>query len=593
MVTSGLTDVLKDDEWGYNITNKKVYFKRGGKESLESFDMNQNTLYKYNDEFYKWNGTDLVSWNISLLRKLLTDSDGMSWEDYPSLGGTVNSTSVGSPTGGSHKIIGVKDGQKIVVKGSTNGANYYVFVKSIDLFNPNFDLVEGVTSRITIPSNSIVNIEVPSDAKYFVICHFYGDSDRTPQSLIIDNFDLIVGTKSYITDLNKSVSKLESDISNSSSVVRTKIVDFANTLTMWYYNTSVGVGKVATKMQSETLGTVLVRIKQGDVVTTNSEIDSSSVRQWCIMKDDLTITKILPKFSEYVVTEQDILDGGTIMAIPCRVTEQVAPLYVRRTRNVVGNNKYGNKTVILLGDSQVGQCQGLEDVIEEKIGNRVINAGFGGCRWSWRTTSGTSDWDKFCAIGVADAIVSGEFASLYEAVDRLVAGGSNVSYYKRALDGLSSLEFGNGEDIIITIAYGGNDHSSSASLGAADSTDKETLYGAMNYVIDSLVKAYPMIDIRVLCPTYVAYTFEKDENNRKVVTEDSDVRKIGEYTRQEYAELLLDHAKRKKVPTYDMYNRGGRNKNNIYILTPDGIHPNTELGVKHTANRYLRILDSF
>ena len=586
IVTAGLTGLLKDGEWGYNKTTKLVYYKREGKTSLESYEMNSNILYKYNEELYKWNGTTLIPWNISILRNGIADNFGLSWDSIPSLDRVIGTTSLGSEGGGSHKIIQVKGGQEITIKGSPNGANYYVFVKSVDLFSTSYDLVDSITQRVTIAASSEKNIIVPEDAKYLMICHYYNESDRSPKAFVIDGYDLMIGAKAYITDLIKSA--------ESGHKQKTKVVDLAETLTMWYYNTSVGVGGMATKIQSETLGTVLVRIKQGDIVATNSEIDSSGVRQWCIMKDDLTITKILPKFSEYTVSEQDVLDGGTIMAIPCRVTEQVASLYVRRTRIVVGDNTYNDKTIILMGDSQVGQCQGLEDVIEGEIGNRVINAGFGGCRWSWRTSNGSNAFDAFSAIGVADAMTNKDYTPLYSAYELLISQGeTGRAYYKRALDALSSIDFGNGENIIVTIAYGGNDHSASTPLGEIDSANKETLYGAMNYVIDSLVRTFPMIDIRVLCPTYVAYTYEKDENNRKIVTEDSDVRKIGEYTRQEYAELLLEHAKRKKVSTYDLYNRGGRNKDNIYILTTDGIHPNTELGVKHTANKYLRILDSF
>ena len=183
---------------------------------------------------------------------------------------------------------------------------------------------------------------------------------------------------------------------------------------------------------------------------------------------------------------------------------------------------------------------------------------------------------------------------MYSAYETLMSmGETGRAYYKKAIDALSELDFSNSSEYIITIAYGGNDSSSSVPLGEVDSMDKRTLYGSMNYVIKTLLQKYPDIDVRIVTPTYVSYSKEKDESGNYVSTEDSDSRLIGEYTRREYCKKIYEHALELKIPAYDMYNRGGRNKYNIYSFTVDGIHPTTELAIKDTANRYLCILSTF
>ncbi|MBR6517642.1 MAG: SGNH/GDSL hydrolase family protein [Bacilli bacterium] len=576
-VGSSLSNIMKANEWGYNSTTKKVYFRREDDSQLEGgYDMNVNTLYKYGEDFFRWDGNELVKWGIPMLTKSLTDHEILSWSYSLSLEGNVGEIKIDKIENSSHKIIKVKPTQTISILGNDDLNNYYVFVKSYKL-GYEFDFVEGMSSRQTIKASTQYNIVVPSDANYMVIGHLYNGTDRTPKSFKIDGYDYIKGIKGYAS-ATEGINLTE------------KVDELANTIRMEYFNTNSGIGTKAKKMTSDTLGTVIVRIKEGDVITTNSEIDSSGVRMWCVLKDDYTIVKMLEKFESYTVSSEDITMGGTFIAITCRVTEQIVPLSVIRKRIIVSNPKFNDKTIILLGDSQIAQCSGIDDIIESITNNKVINAGFGGCRYSWRTTNGTSPFDAFTAIGVIDAITTGDFSNMYSAYDNLIASGdTSRSYYKKAIDELSSLDFGNPSKYIITIAYGGNDSSNNVPLGEIDSMDKQTLYGAMNYAISTLINKYPNIDVRIVTPTYVSYSYET-VNDVKISTEDSDQRIIGQYTRKEYCEKIYEHAQILKIPAYDMYNRGGRNKYNIYQFTNDGIHPTEEIGVKHTADKYMSIL---
>lgn len=379
--------------------------------------------------------------------------------------------------------------------------------------------------------------------------------------------------------------------------------DLTDTQQSGYWNGNATDG-LAYYNSSATLVTVTTDIVEGDVITTNSEFRPTTAVPWPLLDKDNKIIQRLTNFKRLVITKEMIEQGAEKIGICYRTTEQIEPFVIGKERllsldlkkeveelqekikNVTP--KYGKK-VLLFGDSQIGQCR-MESILSEILNTDVYNFGFGGCRWTWRTSDGSNKWDAYTMVEVADALTTKDFTKM----DSFTSESDIPSYFANAVAQMKTLELGDGSEYIATIAYGGNDYASGVSLGEVDSMDKTKLYGAINYAISTLLKAYPALTIHVVSPTYRVY--EKDSEGTILV--DSDEKTVtvdGEQLKRfEYGDKILNHARDyHRIPVYDMYRRGGRNRYNIYTVCPDGTHPTSALGRQLTAEKYEKILKSF
>lgn len=250
---------------------------------------------------------------------------------------------------------------------------------------------------------------------------------------------------------------------------------------------------------------------------------------------------------------------------------------------------YGKK-VILLGDSQIAMCKNgsltLEGMLKEKLNTEVYNFAFAGSRWTLRSDSVASIYNPFSINEVVKALVESNYADMDNVISNATDSDFIASYkkdYESTVERMeaSNIDLNYGEYVVV-IACGGNDFKQAAPWGTVNDEVQDTLFGAMNSALKQL-SYFSGVSVCVVSPTF---TMMGDKT--------SDEETVGGKYRYEVGDAILAHARDAfHLSTFDMYRRGGRNKYNITSLCPDGVHPNSEAGVKSTVSLYEKILKSF
>jgi lysophospholipase L1-like esterase len=219
------------------------------------------------------------------------------------------------------------------------------------------------------------------------------------------------------------------------------------------------------------------------------------------------------------------------------------------------------KKGVCFGDS-ITEFGTYPEQIGTLTGADVKNVGFGGTRLV--THDGVGHYNHFSMSKLATAITTGVWTDQDTAATAI--GGTYPSILAR----LKAVNW-SGIDFI-TMLYGTNDFTSSGVvLGELTSTNTEKqVYGALNYILQTILTTYPHIKIYLLTPVY-----RKSIANK---TGDSDTETGGTYSTlymREIVEAIRTKAKEYHVPFKDLYNESNINKyNQATYLTSDGVHPN-------------------
>jgi hypothetical protein len=352
---------------------------------------------------------------------------------------------------------------------------------------------------------------------------------------------------------------------------------------------------------SSTARTAKVPIYPGIIITCNTRFVQTNLTIRHALVNQQNVIVSFPKTSElnngYKLSENEISQGACCLVIVYRTTQE-EPISLTRSdtyafvKNALNQNKAGlikNKTVIMCGDSQLGQAQGVDSMIQDIIGGNILNCGFGGCRMSWRSNDGSNEWDAFTMVNIADCLSSGDFTSM-EAQTSLI---QTYSYFATSINNLKSVSMGNGSGIIMTIAYGSNDFAGNASIGSISTEDKTTFLGALAYSVRVLLTKYPQLVILLVGLPYRVYAHHTEENVEVITSDSDDYTNAGGLHRYDFNDAIIEGGKTLKLPAFDMYRRSGRNKYNIFALCPDGTHPTSEAGKLSMANLYAKLLQSF
>lgn len=249
------------------------------------------------------------------------------------------------------------------------------------------------------------------------------------------------------------------------------------------------------------------------------------------------------------------------------------------------------RKVLLLGDSQVAMCKSsnytLEGLIKSELKTDVYNFGFAGSRWAFRDDEGNTPFNAFSVLNVIRTLCSKDYSLMNENVN-LVGADYTPSYtatLNRLKSFLSSIDMDDGSDWAIIISAGGNDFGGKTPL--TDDGDY-TLYGAMGSALSQLCSTFPALLVHIVSPTFRMMTdgSTSDEYTHWI-------NPSGQMTRWQYGDAIREYARDKfRLPTYDIYRNGGRNAYNIESLSPDGVHPTSDAGVKSTADIYVKILNT-
>lgn len=197
------------------------------------------------------------------------------------------------------------------------------------------------------------------------------------------------------------------------------------------------------------------------------------------------------------------------------------------------------KTLVMVGDSQVGDTSNLDTIIMSKLPlKNAYRCGFSGSWMSYRTKGGVaSAYDAYGMHSIADAIASGNY-SLQEANIQLIEHLEQTKYVP-SIDKLKSINWGDGKDIILTIQYGGNDWNNSRPIGSIGD-GIGSLKGALSYSIETLLTAMPKLKIILIGHPYAVTS--KDEAGNILTDSDTKPNAIGLY-RYDYQDAVGEVAK--------------------------------------------------
>lgn len=234
------------------------------------------------------------------------------------------------------------------------------------------------------------------------------------------------------------------------------------------------------------------------------------------------------------------------------------------------------ENLVLLGDSIVGYQQRnlLENRLMTLSNKKVYNCGFTGCRMSWRTADGSSPYDLFSFVGVADAITETitppqeRYHDMLDAINSDVSGTMKDRMWKRYIS-LKDVDFTKPTHIIVN--YVNNDLTSDAVIGDpwtydAESFDKTTLLGAMNYGIQTLLTKYPHIRLTFMTPVYrnisdlPPYAYTNTLNKSAM----------------DYGDAITENAGRLGISVFDLLHFSRRNYYNLSEYLQDDSHYNAK-----------------
>ena len=238
------------------------------------------------------------------------------------------------------------------------------------------------------------------------------------------------------------------------------------------------------------------------------------------------------------------------------------------------------KTIVNFGDSIIGTAAltgtDISSYLAQITGATVYNCGFGGCRMS--SYLPRQQWDAFSMYRIAYAITSRDFSYQEASFDFDDGGSKFPSYFRNHFETLKSIDFN--EVDIITISYGANDFT--ASRGEEDYT--MSFQGSLRYSIESILTAYPHINIYLCTPTWRTWL-----NDEYEVISDSDTKRNDKGgKRTDYVQYVKDVGAEYNLPVIDNYYELGFNHftRSVYFPKTDGAHPNERgryLYAKHLA----------
>lgn len=246
-----------------------------------------------------------------------------------------------------------------------------------------------------------------------------------------------------------------------------------------------------------------------------------------------------------------------------------------------------NKTVVCFGDSITefadSHLKSYPDYLAEVTGANVINVGVGGTRLACRTTpvvnpdTTAKGYAALDCANLIDAVASQDF-SIVDAGTLYVKdneGDDNTAIIAR----LKAIDWSAVD--AVTFFIGTNDWGGSQNIGTSGESSKTTTLGAVNYIIDTLLTAYPHLKIYWFTPIVRWLSPRTDENWGGVVEH-------GGRTLEQFCDLVANEVKLNCIPVCDMYHTLGWTKANFsqYFYDTDGTHPYNgfpEIGRKFAA----------
>ena len=266
--------------------------------------------------------------------------------------------------------------------------------------------------------------------------------------------------------------------------------------------------------------------------------------------------------------------------------------------SVVQNSLFGKK-IVCFGDSitEFADTDGkrYSDYLKAITGADIVNLGIGGSMIHARlepVTTPTTQSQAYAALDIAnivEAIVAGNYTKQINAATWLKnnVGDDNTAIVAQ----LPNIDWSKVD--AVTIFAGTNDWYGGSTIGTSGSVSKSTVLGAINYVIQNLLTAYPHLHIFWFTPIV---RWDNYSGGTGVPADFGDNRAAPNtgYTLKAFAELVEGEVKLSHIPVCDMYNTLGWNMWNFANFFPanDGTHPTKPAGMKSIGSRFYSFLMS-
>lgn len=242
--------------------------------------------------------------------------------------------------------------------------------------------------------------------------------------------------------------------------------------------------------------------------------------------------------------------------------------------NLLHPTRFAGKTIVCFGDSQTEFSdqygKRYADYLADYTGANVVSVGIGGTRISCRATptaTPASSMDGYADLdcpSLIEAVSTNDYTIVDAGAEwvRDNAGDDNTPIIAR----LKAIDWTNVD--AVTFLIGTNDWGGEANIGTSGEVNKRTVFGAINYIISTLLSAYPNLNVYWFTPIVRWITPWTDENWGGTL------QKAGR-TLEQFVELVKTEVAKQNIPVCDMYHTLGWNKYNFgqYFYSTDGTHP--------------------
>jgi len=285
--------------------------------------------------------------------------------------------------------------------------------------------------------------------------------------------------------------------------------------------------------------------------------------------------------------EMDVIipDGGRYIGVQLNIYYDTLSVYgfTPLIKSLTG------KRVVCFGDS-LTEFEGAYDNktypqhIAEITGAEVINVGIGGTRLGCRVSPvliPTNETEGYAALdcpSLIDAVATQDF-TIVDAGALWVK--NNVSDDNTPIIArLKAIDWSKVD--IVTFFIGTNDWYGWGQYGNPGDISKLSVLGGINYIIQTLLTAYPHLSIYWFTPIvrWIASNLSERINANW-----GGVYEVNGRTLEEFSDGIASEVKSNGIPVCDMYHTLGWNKFNFsqYFLDTDGVHPYK--GFRQIANK--------
>lgn len=371
-----------------------------------------------------------------------------------------------------------------------------------------------------------------------------------------------------------------------------------------------------------------LNVKEGEKYNIRSEGNGNTGALYVLTgADDIVLAKVGALNTKDTGLVVEVTQNGVLYVNDISYTTEAGSVS-RTTIERVGGTKneiyervlLGGKKVVFFGDSLVAitdtQGKSVTDYIAEQTDAEVINLSIGGTRLAQRGPvtlpfdSASAAWAGLDIVNMVKAACTQDFSVIEAANTKLK---QETAYdFTEKINTLESIDW-SGVDCII-VEGGGNDWNSGRYMGEVDDNVPDTVYGALNLIIQWICSTYPHIklfgmsnqvlyaypdefdasieyEIGDFCAyNGLYYTFTSahqgawDANDVSEVTKvqcrvpeyfsDNKVRRIG-YTLRQLVRLIEEHYVSNHLSYYNVYDKTGWNEWNFstYYNDNDSHHP--------------------